>query len=262
MRKQVSDDYPIPSGALLSEATCLQADPLVTQAGGTEGRRAEGAAHGCLKAAVSRAVIRVLRTLLKAPPQNANSPLGALGLATCPSVDGSLGPGQAATLPKTTYSVRGCPPTHGRSPGGDTGEVVRGRGRQLGAGLGGVRRGRCTPHTMMLTRLSGEAGTVLRPSILETHSSCRCPQTQPRSQIPHLSAARCTSCPRAHPPLQGLASLPLSLAACGHLCNTLAMANDGTAESVSPHSNTLLFCPLNGSVGLRTAPLRRNALSS
>ena len=54
--------------ATWSEATPLQADPLVTQAGGTEGRRAEGVAHGCLKAAVSRAVIRVLRTLLKAPP--------------------------------------------------------------------------------------------------------------------------------------------------------------------------------------------------
>lgn len=89
VRKQVSDDYPIPSGALLSEATRLQADLLVTQArggtegrgvegaaGGTEGRGVEGAAHGCLKAAVSRAVITVLRTLLKTPPTKCKQPSG------------------------------------------------------------------------------------------------------------------------------------------------------------------------------------------
>ena len=102
--------------------------------------------------------------------------------------------------------------------------------RQLGAGLGGVRRGRCAPHTVMLARLAGEAGTVLRPPTLETRSLCRCPQTQPRSRVPRPGAARRTRRPRAHPPLQGLTSLPLSLAACGHLCSTVS---GGTGESES-----------------------------
>ena len=103
-------------------------------------------AHGCLKAAVSRAVIRGLRTLLKTSAQNANSPLGVLGLAAVSLCGWQPWIRQAAALLKTTHPVRGCPPTHGRSPRGNTGEVVKGRGRQLGTeGSGRGQEG--TMHT-------------------------------------------------------------------------------------------------------------------
>lgn len=130
-----------------------------------------------------------------------------------------------------------------------------GAGSWAQRGQGGVRRGRCIPHTVMLTRIAGKAGKVLRPTTLEMHSSCRCPQTAPQ---PDSSPERFPShkVPQGSPTSAG-ACFPSSVPG-----STPATANNGTAESVSPPNNTLLFCPLNGSVGLRAAPLRRNAVSS
>ena len=175
----------------------------------------------------------------------------------CPSVDGSLGSGKLQPCLKPHTRLEAAHPPTAAVQGVTLEKWSRGgAGSWARRGQGGVRRGRCTPDTVMLTRLAGEAGMVLRPSTLEMQSSCRCPQTQPRSQIPHLSAAHHTRCPKGSPTSAGacfLSSVPGS---------TPATANNGSAESVSPPNNTLLFCPLNGSVGLRAAPLRRNAVSS
>lgn len=84
-------------------------------------------------------------------------------------------------------------------------------------------------------------------------------------QMPTNTAPQPYSSPECYPSHEVPQGSPTSAGACFPSSvpgSTPATANNGTAESVSPPNNTLLFYPLNGSVGLRAAPLRRNAVSS